>query len=391
MTDIIFIIFNLAMALIAIVQERFMFFNMDWLARKNERKNIVVFLCSAFNIIWPVCAVVIGMSILTFLTGMFVCFSISLVPFYREHFVWVRFCQMKFLFYTAVVLILLGTVCLFGTDIQHVSSVREVRLFVLLGAKTAELIYIIFYKNLFKDKFKSLERDKKKVGMFQGFLWSCMLYIYIDGVLAIFDFGSDFVPALMISGNILILTLMFMFYRFDYIMEQKEYLGKEHQQLVEEKARELWKAEQFKSMAEKDTLTSAYSRRYAVEKTKSFKEENIPFLIIYVDIDKMKEINDTRGHQAGDIYLKNFVSSFSCKLRAGDFIARIGGDEFLVILKRCNAKDGERRMEEISRLMPEYSFSYGISAEGQDVEAMIEEADKKMYSLKKQKSGRSTV
>lgn len=389
MADFIVGIFVLLLLLMVIIQEWFTFQCMNRSIARNRVKNSVLLLCGTFNIAWTICAAIKGMSVLALFTGLFLSFFISLIPLYDENFIWIRFCQMKFIVLTSTILIFLGIACLFGTDVQQVSHIREVRLFVLLGAKASEITYILLYKRFFMKDFEREERDKKKIGVFQGFLLSCLVYIYVDGILAIYDFGEDFVPALMISGNILILVLMFMFYRFDYIMEQKEDLEKERQRLEEQKARELWKAEALKSMAEKDALTGAYSRRYAIEKTDGFQAEGVPFLIIYIDMDSMKEINDKRGHQAGDIYLKNFVENISKKLRRDDFIARLGGDEFLVVLYRCSTEDGKRRMEEISMSLPEYSFSYGIASDGKSVEAMIEEADSSMYSLKKQKRGRS--
>lgn len=390
MDDVIFCILVLVLAVMAMVQERFALRSMDLAPGENRKRYTVILLCGIFNTIWPLYAVVIGMSILAFLTGMYLSFLISFLPLHKESSIRIRFCQMKFVVFTAVTLAFLGVACLFGNDVQQVSHIREVRLLVLMGAEMADLFYIAVHKRFFAKDYRGSDRDNKKMGLFQGFLLCCLVYIYIDGVLAIFDFGGDFVPALMISGNILILILMFLFYRFDYVLEQKEYLEKEHQQLIEEKARKLWRAEQLKSMAERDALTNAYSRRYVVQNTAFLRQHKIPFIIIYIDIDRMKEVNDTKGHLAGDIYLKNFVSSFSDKLREDDFIARIGGDEFLVVMCRCSAEDGKRRMEEISMLLPEYSFSYGIASGEDDVEAMIERADRSMYNLKRQKNGRIT-
>lgn len=386
MENVFFGILVLLLTLIAMLQEKIAYRTVGVLLGVDKRKHTILLMGGIFNIIWPVCAVVIGMSILAFLTGLYVSFLIVTIPLHRENSVWIRFRQMRFVVYAAVTLISLGVACLFGTDVQHVSSIREVRLWVLLVAKSAELAYLLLHEHFFAEDFKCLEQDYRKIGLFQGFLLISLIYIYADGVLAIFDFGGDFVPALMISGNILILILMFLFYRFDFAMEQKANLEIEHQQLSAERARELWRAEQLKSMADRDALTNAYSRGYVVQRTDYLMKEKVPFLIIYIDMDGMKEVNDTRGHLAGDNYLKNFVSSFSDKLRADDFLARIGGDEFLVVMCRCSPEDGKRRMEEISMQLPEYSFSYGIASEQDDVEAMIAEADRCMYDLKKRKS-----
>lgn len=386
MENVFFGILVLLLTLIAMLQEKIAYRTVGVLLGVDKRKHTILLMGGIFNTIWPVCAVVIGMSILAFLTGLYVSFLIVTIPLHRENSVWIRFRQMRFVVYAAVTLISLGVACLFGTDVQHVSSIREVRLWVLLVAKSAELAYLLLHEHFFAEDFKCLEQDYRKIGLFQGFLLISLIYIYADGVLAIFDFGGDFVPALMISGNILILILMFLFYRFDFAMEQKANLEIEHQQLSAERARELWRAEQLKSMADRDALTNAYSRGYVVQRTDYLMKEKVPFLIIYIDMDGMKEVNDTRGHLAGDNYLKNFVSSFSDKLRADDFLARIGGDEFLVVMCRCSPEDGKRRMEEISMQLPEYSFSYGIASEQDDVEAMIAEADRCMYDLKKRKS-----
>lgn len=387
MTNIGLGIAVIVLVIMSAVQEVAGFHFRNRIAGQNQGKNTMLIVCSIFNIIWPVCAGVKGMSILSFLSGLFLSFFISVFYMRKENSVWIRFFQMKFVVLTSVILILLGAACLFGTDIQQVSLIREVRFLVIIGAKAAELLHIIIYKKFFAEDFKKAEQDKKKMSVFQGFLLSCLAYIYVDGVLAIYDFGGDFVPALMISGNMLILVLMFLFYRFDYIMEEKECLEKEHQSLEEEKAREQWKAEQLKTMSEKDALTGAYSRRYAIQKIEELKKEKTSFVIAYIDMDKMKEVNDSMGHQAGDIYLKNFVKNFSGNLKKNDFIARIGGDEFIAVLYQCSVDEGKSRLEEISRQLPEYSFSYGISSEGKSVEAMIEEADNCMYHAKKRKRG----
>lgn len=386
MINVIICILIIILVMICILQEFIVFHNMKLILGVNRKKYMFLVLDCVFQIIWIIGTIILDFSILLFLTGLYVSFLIAMFPLHKANSACLRFFQMKFVVLTAVILILLGSACLFGTDVRQVSHIREVRLFVLLAAKTAELIYIVLHEKKFSLEFERLERDHKKIGLFQGFLRCCLVYIYADGVLAMFDFGGDFVPALMISGNLLILILMFLFYRFDYAMEEKEYLEKEHQELIEEKAREAWKAEQLKSMSERDALTNAYSRRYVIQSTARFKENKIPFLIVYIDMDGMKEINDTRGHLEGDIYLKNFVGRISDRLQGEDFISRVGGDEFLIVLCRCSAEDAKKQMEEIRRLLlPEYSFSYGISSAENDVEVMIEEADRSMYNYKKRK------
>ena len=61
-------------------------------------------------------------------------------------------------------------------------------------------------------------------------------------------------------------------------------------------------------------------------------------IVLYVDLDNFKAVNDTGGHAAGDIVLKRVADAIRATIPADDFIARIGGDEFVVILKNCPLK-----------------------------------------------------
>lgn len=125
--------------------------------------------------------------------------------------------------------------------------------------------------------------------------------------------------------------------------------------------------------------------------------------VLFVDVDDFKFINDTYGHELGDKVLVDVASRLTVALREGDFVARIGGDEFAMIIQCPEAATNYERL--IERLLEVMNESYehlaeGLSVscsvggafypkEGQDLEGLIRIADARMYSVKR--SGKNGV
>ncbi len=117
-----------------------------------------------------------------------------------------------------------------------------------------------------------------------------------------------------------------------------------------------------------------------------------PSTILYFDINDFKSINDSHGHAAGDLAIRHISQLLTNAMRESDFLARIGGDEFAIIMYYANEDAARKRGEIISEKLKTTPFvfagkqlhlstSYGVYAvrNGDDAEACLAAADMSMY------------
>jgi diguanylate cyclase (GGDEF)-like protein/PAS domain S-box-containing protein len=86
------------------------------------------------------------------------------------------------------------------------------------------------------------------------------------------------------------------------------------------------------------------------------------FVLLYVDLDQFKVVNDTCGHSAGDRLLRDITSLLQTRVRASDTIARLGGDEFGMLLERCSLEQAERVADSIRQAIHGYRFLWGANS-----------------------------
>jgi two-component system cell cycle response regulator len=102
-------------------------------------------------------------------------------------------------------------------------------------------------------------------------------------------------------------------------------------------------------MALTDQLTSLYNRHclmdIAPKQLSQAQRHGYPVSIMIVDVDNFKSINDLHGHQAGDEVLATIAGIMKECCRQGDYAARVGGEEFLILLNHCDAENARRRAE----------------------------------------------
>nr|WP_239550886.1 sensor domain-containing diguanylate cyclase [Halanaerobacter jeridensis] len=145
-----------------------------------------------------------------------------------------------------------------------------------------------------------------------------------------------------------------------------------------------------------DGLTDLYNRRYfQIEQKKLNKSRRFPISIIIADLDGLKLINDNYGHKMGDKYIKKVADIFTSICRGEDVVARIGGDEFALLLPETNSQDVKKicnrfnnKLEEVNKqeqLVIKLSVSLGWATKTsseENLEQIFEDADKMMYENK---------
>ncbi|SDI29461.1 diguanylate cyclase domain-containing protein [Propionivibrio dicarboxylicus] len=155
-------------------------------------------------------------------------------------------------------------------------------------------------------------------------------------------------------------------------------------------------------MAMRDRLTSLYNRYYINEHTQSLIKaahaSGRPLCLAVLDIDHFKRINDAHGHAMGDMVLVAVASALTESLDENAVAARIGGEEFMLVLKDCDTfaatRQGEKLLEMLEELSPSglrVTASLGIAQcrPGDSYDSLLNRADLAMYEAKR--NGRNCV
>jgi diguanylate cyclase (GGDEF)-like protein len=144
-------------------------------------------------------------------------------------------------------------------------------------------------------------------------------------------------------------------------------------------------------MAVTDELTGLYNRHYMRDElrrmTARAARRDRPFAIVSLDVDGLKAVNDSRGHQAGDALLRGIADALRTVLRSEDIAVRIGGDEFVVLLPDADRGEAVKvayRIRQRIAMLGERGVSSGIAVwrRGSDPEEALREADAELYRAK---------
>jgi len=113
--------------------------------------------------------------------------------------------------------------------------------------------------------------------------------------------------------------------------------------------------------ASHDDLTSLINRREFERRLQALiadRPGDAHHVLLYLDLDQFKLINDNCGHDAGDQMLRQLTGRLGTRLRETDTLARLGGDEFAVLLPYCDVEDGQRIAEELRELIRRFRFDW---------------------------------
>ena len=157
-------------------------------------------------------------------------------------------------------------------------------------------------------------------------------------------------------------------------------------------------------LATTDPLTGALNRRSIMERLQDMVEhQKMPPCVLMGDIDFFKKVNDTYGHAAGDEVLKTFTNTIRQLLRKGDFLGRLGGEEFVVALENTDLPNAQTMAERLRLAIANSqtpndggipiaitaSFGLALYSRDESVDAWLARADAALYRAKQ--SGRNRV
>lgn len=178
-------------------------------------------------------------------------------------------------------------------------------------------------------------------------------------------------------------------------------LNQSLEEKVAKRTRELSDANlQLEELSLTDVLTGLPNRRHGMRRLASLWEESIkndlPLVCMMIDVDHFKEVNDTYGHDAGDVVLSELSKRLQHSLRSDDTVCRLGGDEFFIICPNTD-KNGGMHIAELTRMTVSElrvptgdkawhgSISIGVASRTPDMknyEELIKKTDKGVYAAK---------
>jgi diguanylate cyclase (GGDEF)-like protein/PAS domain S-box-containing protein len=166
---------------------------------------------------------------------------------------------------------------------------------------------------------------------------------------------------------------------------------------------------QLREQAIRDALTNLFNRRYLEETLERelarAAREIYPLCIVMMDIDHFKNVNDTYGHEAGDLVLKTLATTVTSQSRQGDFVCRYGGEEFVLVMPNISIEVARERVNSLhksiaslyipfGRFNLNITVSMGISsfpAHGEKKEDLLRAADRALYIAKNMGRNRVAV
>ncbi len=151
-----------------------------------------------------------------------------------------------------------------------------------------------------------------------------------------------------------------------------------------------------------DSMTGLLNRRGLDKALENLRMKNLPFSVLVLDVDYFKKVNDTYGHDVGDLLLKDVSNLISAQARSGDVVCRAGGEEFMVFLPKVDINKAFIVAERIRMSIESHVFekvghltmSIGIShwaGKDEPINAVLKSADDALYQAKSKGRNRTAL
>ncbi len=326
---------------------------------------------------------------ITFITGLAVLMVCALVPL-----IYGVFGTMELIFYSVCAAVFVLVFFLGRDEARHktclyISMVMllyvEAPLQVIIGAQQ----YISLAVFLIGCALCALMIKPKKAAVMIGaaILEAVLVSLAINITKANLVFISLLVAFSLILSFVLIAIRTGFVLALEDVSIDNEYLEMNNEELI--------------NVNRKDKLTGLYNRAYydaEIRKAVGCGSKGTPVALLLIDIDLFKEVNDTYGHDVGDLTLKEITRHIKENVRETDIACRYGGEEFAVIMY-CDLEVAARRAEQIRKVIEateietvgKKTVSIGVAPfkKGMDADAFLKAADDMLYDAKK--GGRNQV
>jgi diguanylate cyclase (GGDEF)-like protein len=286
--------------------------------------------------------------------------------------------------------------------LAQISDAVSTFVFVLLEAFP---LLLVSYAFLHRDQFDSAR-------------WLVAILAFLDEMMIVFSNvvkqGRQFTdwsvannidsPLFSIDGNGISLSALagaFLLIAIVYAVYNSVRDDQRRQDAMEqEKIALMHESDRMRHQAEHDGLTGLWNHRVIVdrlgEEMNRALREQTPLSVVLIDIDHFKKINDSFGHLAGDLVLKEVGAIFTRALRSYDYVGRYGGEEFLLILPNCGIESALLRAEELraavesarvmdGETMLQVTASFGVASplsSNYEAETVIRAVDSALYRAK---------
>lgn len=298
---------------------------------------------------------------------------------------------IRFLIVGSVTLFIMGAASLIQHDVHEVCSkpakqIEAVFLSLFTFAVLKGLEYLLGRKN----QFSISPKHQKDFRYMRYFLYMNVTYVLLQSVMCRFYWMLEDGVAFLLCSN-LISVILFICYSLSLIrIFHTESAERSHLALNHSLEQADVRLQQLRASAHYDKLTGAYSRLYMIRQANHLLNNQMFFSLVYIDLNGLKKVNDKCGHQQGDEYLCQFVQFVQHHIRTEDILARVGGDEFVLLLLDCTKENAEKRMQFLRKTIQAqklpFLFAAGIvdSSQADQSEKMLRIADGRMYQDKQE-------
>lgn len=358
----------------------------------NKKNYIYHTVCAVSRILWITLCAWLVFPVPLLLIGLFLLLYLNIIPYHNRKLLMNNFTMIIYLIYISLLMTIIGSAGLMGLYLEFIIQSATIRALILNITFMIFNIICFLLLRYHPDFLWKADYDRFKVVIYTRFLLICIIYHIIDSVMLSLYQASRTDYLLLVSGDILILVLIFNFLKYNYVFEKSERLRKEYEENEILIAQQYFEKETLKKLSEYDSLTNTYNRREIRSIMLEHIQKGQKLVCVFIDLDGLKRTNDKYGHTFGDLMLKRFADACSSFLRENDYLARIGGDEFLLVFLDEEICSVENRINELQLKLLEPAeekekiyFSYGISYDEDSVDRYISSADQRMYECKNRK------